>query len=556
VSGNTGNGKVTFTYKVKGADDSTYTATVPSAKGRYTVKAVIAETDNYLGGSATADFKIADVAARVLTAPAAKTGLVYSGSPQELVTAGEASGGTMYYALGTATEATEQYTTSIPTGINAGTYYVWYMVKGNDNYADTKPDKVEVKIKEADSPSGGGGTGGGGGAGGGAAPTPAPTATPTQAPTPEPTEEPTPEPTAEPLPTPAPDPAKDVDPTADLTADKTVKSEETTEENGVKTTTQENTDGSKTTIVEDTNTNTKTTTVEETDGTKNIQTITEDADGTKTETGRTEQENGNFIEKTITTLPDGQTTETTASKTKNEDGSVTTTEGVKAADGTSTSLEKTEQTNGDFEQTYIAQDETGKVTEAQVSSKTTDPETNNVTEKKEIRDAEGNKEETVISKEASGSVTGVSVKETDSSGKSTESSFDAGKDNTLILSEVKTDGTTLEIPAAITGLNGESYPVTEIGKDALKGQQVEKVIIPETVDKIDAGALKDCGITEIHISGDINKGLLGKDALAGNGTGKKGRGLTFTVDSKKDAKKLSKQLKKAGVPKAKVKINK
>ena len=82
------------------------------------------------------------------------------------------------------------------------------------------------------------------------------------------------------------------------------------------------------------------------------------------------------------------------------------------------------------------------------------------------------------------------------------------------------------------------------------------MIIPETVDKIDAGALKDCGITEIHISGNINKGLLGKDALAGNGTGKKGRGLTFMVDSKKDAKKLSKQLKKAGVPKAKVKINK
>jgi hypothetical protein len=42
-------------------------------------------------------------------------------NPQALVSAGTAEGGTMQYALGTATEATEQYTTSIPTGTNAGT---------------------------------------------------------------------------------------------------------------------------------------------------------------------------------------------------------------------------------------------------------------------------------------------------------------------------------------------------------------------------------------------------------------------------------------------------
>ena len=50
--------------------------------------------------------------------------------------------------------------------------------------------------------------------------------------------------------------------------------------------------------------------------------------------------------------------------------------------------------------------------------------------------------------------------------------------------------------------------------------------------------------------------MLGKNALKGNGTGKKGKGLTISVDSKKDAKKLRNQLKKAGAPKAVIKISK
>ncbi len=58
VSGNSGNGAVTFKYKVKGADDSTYTEKVPTNAGDYTVKATISETENYNGGVATADFTI------------------------------------------------------------------------------------------------------------------------------------------------------------------------------------------------------------------------------------------------------------------------------------------------------------------------------------------------------------------------------------------------------------------------------------------------------------------------------------------------------------------
>ncbi len=58
VNGNAGNGAVTFTYKVKDAEDSTYSTEIPANMGSYTVKADIAETENYLSGSATADFEI------------------------------------------------------------------------------------------------------------------------------------------------------------------------------------------------------------------------------------------------------------------------------------------------------------------------------------------------------------------------------------------------------------------------------------------------------------------------------------------------------------------
>ena len=85
--------------------------------------------------------------ATVTKAPEAKT-LTYNGSAQELVTAGEATGGEMQYALGNATEATQPYTTSIPTATNAGTYYVWYRAKGNEGYPDSEAKCIEVAIRE------------------------------------------------------------------------------------------------------------------------------------------------------------------------------------------------------------------------------------------------------------------------------------------------------------------------------------------------------------------------------------------------------------------------
>ena len=58
VTGNKGNGQVVYTYKVKGALDTTYTENVPVNAGEYTVRASVAETTNYQAGSGTADFTI------------------------------------------------------------------------------------------------------------------------------------------------------------------------------------------------------------------------------------------------------------------------------------------------------------------------------------------------------------------------------------------------------------------------------------------------------------------------------------------------------------------
>ena len=58
VAGNLGSGTVTYKYKAKDADDSTYSTTVPTKAGSYTVKAEVPATTNYNAGEATVDFVV------------------------------------------------------------------------------------------------------------------------------------------------------------------------------------------------------------------------------------------------------------------------------------------------------------------------------------------------------------------------------------------------------------------------------------------------------------------------------------------------------------------
>lgn len=76
--------------------------------------------------------------------------LVYSGKAQALVDAGTAEGGTLVYAVtGDSTVMPEEaaYTKALPKGTEAGTYFVWYKVKGDANHLDTAPACIIATIK-------------------------------------------------------------------------------------------------------------------------------------------------------------------------------------------------------------------------------------------------------------------------------------------------------------------------------------------------------------------------------------------------------------------------
>ena len=128
VSGNTGNGSVTYSYKAAGA--SSFNSTKPTNAGTHTVKATIAESANYLGGEATNTYTVAKANLSV-TAPTAAS-LTYNRNNQNLLaTNGSATGGTFYYKVGSGS-----WGTSLPQGKNADTYTVSYYVKGDTNHND------------------------------------------------------------------------------------------------------------------------------------------------------------------------------------------------------------------------------------------------------------------------------------------------------------------------------------------------------------------------------------------------------------------------------------
>ena len=118
--------------------------------GEYTVYFYIV-SKNYeadpVSGSKVVNIAKADAA--VKTAPEAVSGLIANGEYQELVTAGEAEGGKLVYAIGDENGALEPYTELLSAAVDAGTYYVWYKVIGDENHNDSEPASIEVTIADA-----------------------------------------------------------------------------------------------------------------------------------------------------------------------------------------------------------------------------------------------------------------------------------------------------------------------------------------------------------------------------------------------------------------------
>jgi len=82
--------------------------------------------------------------ATVSSYPQTKTGLVYTGSPQPLMTAGSVSGGTLQYSLDNS-----YFSTSIPTATDAGEYTVYFKAVGDASHSDSQLMSINVTIGKA-----------------------------------------------------------------------------------------------------------------------------------------------------------------------------------------------------------------------------------------------------------------------------------------------------------------------------------------------------------------------------------------------------------------------
>lgn len=135
----------TMYYKLTGGN---FAPSVPTGKdpGEYTIHYYVKGNANYN------DTQEATITSRIIgqatgVAPVAKD-LTYNTKNQDLVNPGTATNGTMYYKL-----EGGQWSTTIPQGLNAGTYTVYWYVKGASiYYKDSAESTVIVNIKKA-SPS-------------------------------------------------------------------------------------------------------------------------------------------------------------------------------------------------------------------------------------------------------------------------------------------------------------------------------------------------------------------------------------------------------------------
>lgn len=153
VEGNEDEGEETFYYKLKTADDNTYTEVVPENAGTYTIKVVVAETDNYASGTAIADFTIAKAyltveGVRELTVSI--TGWKYNATPNTPSVDGNLGNGDVTYTYKVSEDEQAGYSEDVPT--NVGSYIVKATVAETANYYGGEAYN-EFSIEKGDIPA-------------------------------------------------------------------------------------------------------------------------------------------------------------------------------------------------------------------------------------------------------------------------------------------------------------------------------------------------------------------------------------------------------------------
>ena len=123
VSGNLGGGNVTYQYKADNA--STYTSTVPTNAGTYTVKATVAESANYKAATATGSFTIAPKTVTNAAVTLSQISYAYTGRAfQPSVTVKD----------GTTVIPASEYTVAYTDNTNVGTATVTVSDRAGGNY--------------------------------------------------------------------------------------------------------------------------------------------------------------------------------------------------------------------------------------------------------------------------------------------------------------------------------------------------------------------------------------------------------------------------------------
>lgn len=142
ITKNSGSIEGTWSWK-----DSTTAPVNVADSGTYQLVFTPNDTTNYAPVEVRVSVMITKAASSVSQDPTVVTGLTYNKQPQELVTAGTATGGTMMYAL----SQSGPFEETLPTATDADTYTVWYMVKGDDNHEYLQPQELgTVTIAKAD----------------------------------------------------------------------------------------------------------------------------------------------------------------------------------------------------------------------------------------------------------------------------------------------------------------------------------------------------------------------------------------------------------------------
>ena len=128
VSGNEGNGAVTYSYKAAGATE--FGASVPQNAGTHTVKATIAETANYQGKEATVNFTITK--AELSNATVSLEGWTYGDDANIPVVTNNLGDGTVDIFFANTAAPSLDYTADVPA--NAGNYSIKAVIAESANY--------------------------------------------------------------------------------------------------------------------------------------------------------------------------------------------------------------------------------------------------------------------------------------------------------------------------------------------------------------------------------------------------------------------------------------